>query len=114
MRKKVRIGLICALIVILIIIVFLWINNSDNAIVLKANIIFGSGYCPKPTDGSYYEDKNHQRIASTAFTSYTCWLCHKKYDNATTAVPKICSSCATITGRCEDCGKLLKENTEDI
>jgi hypothetical protein len=106
MRKKVIIGLIVVAIVILIMIVFFGINNSDNAIILRGNIIFGNDYCPK--NEIFYEDSDHQMNALTVISPYTCKLCQKKYEYPQTPTPKICSSCATITGRCMDCGKLQK------
>lgn len=111
MKKKIIIGLIVVAIVILSIIVFLNINNSDNDIISKGYKIFGSDYCPRNHNDYFYEDNEHPMMAGQAITTYKCEICNKKYQHRNTATPKICSSCSAITGRCMDCGKLKNENT---
>jgi len=108
MKKKIIIGVIIVAIVALITIIFLMVKNSDNYIKQKADKIFGSNYCPK--NDFFYSDNEHPAIAGQAITSYKCKLCNKKYEYKNTAIPKICPSCATITRRCMDCGKLENNN----
>lgn len=99
MKKKI-IFLIVVIVIILLGISLYIIKNSTD-IKAKGNKLFGKEYC----DENVYE---HFRSGGDAFTKYTCPLCDREYNNPDTAVPKICSSCATITGRCMDCGKLKK------
>ena len=101
MKKKLIIGVIIVVTVVLITSIFLIVRNSDNYIKQKADKIFGRNYC---------FDYNSVVIAGDAMTPYKCKLCNKEYVHTTTATPEICSSCATITGRCMTCGKL--ENNE--
>lgn len=108
MKKKIFIGLAIALLVFLVVVFFFIPIHYNNIIIIKGNILFGKGYCPKDREDYSYEDYNHQMVAGQAFTQYRCKLCNKKYSHPTTATPKICSSCAEITGRCKDCGKLQK------
>lgn len=108
MKKKIIIGVIIVAIVALITIIFLMMKNSDNYIKQKADKIFGSNYCPR--NSFRYSDNEHLAIAGQAMTPYKCKLCNKKYVHTNTAIPKICSSCATITGRCMVCGKLENNN----
>ena len=109
MKKKNIIILIFLIIAILVISIFLVINNRilsrKNDIISKGNKIFGTDYC----DNNYlYGDYDHPTIAGEAFTPYICKICNKEYEHPNTATPKICSSCADITGRCMQCGKLKK------
>lgn len=106
MKKRIIIGLIIVVIIALIVVLFFYINNeySDDYIISKGYIIFGSDYCPQ--NDFFYGDAEHPMVAGAAFTPYKCQLCNKKYQYPNTAIPKICSSCATITGRCMQCGKL--------
>ena len=61
----------------------------------KATEIFGNIQC----DG-------HQLLpAGFAFTSWSCKLCGNSYINSNTAVPAICNTCATLTGRCQESTK---------
>ena len=110
MKKKNIIILI--FLIILIISIFLVINNRvlsrEDDIISKGNRIFGTDYCPKKNNDDLYEDYNHPMMAGQAFTPYKCKICNKKYEHHNTAIPKICSSCADITGRCMQCGKLKK------
>ena len=108
MKKRIIIGLIIIAIIALIVVLFFYINNaySDEYIISKGYNIFGSDYCPKDDDNLMYEDSEHPMFAGQAITPYKCQLCNKKYEHHNTAIPKICSSCATITGRCMQCGKL--------
>ena len=82
--------------------------NSKDDIISKGNKIFGTDYCPKNNNDYLYEDIDHHALAGQAITTYKCKICNKKYEHPSTAIPKICSSCADITGRCKDCGKLKK------
>ena len=104
MKNKILIGVIIVTINLLITIVFLSINKSDNFISKKGYIIFGNDKCPR--NSFYYTDDEHPDVAATVVTSYKCKLCNKKYDHPDAATPKICSTCATITNRCDYCGKL--------
>ena len=108
MKKRIIIGLIIIAIIALIVVLFFYINNaySDEYIISKGYNIFGSDYCPKDDDNLMYEDSEHPMFAGQAITPYKCQLCNKKYEHHNTAIPKICSSCATITGRCMQCGEL--------
>lgn len=98
MKKKIVISVIFAIIIILGTI-FYFTNILD--INKKASILFGNDYC---SNDYRYE------LAGTALTNYRCKLCNKKNTHSTTATPKICSTCATATNRCRDCGKLKNEN----
>jgi hypothetical protein len=116
MGKRVIVGLSYVLIVILIIIIIvsllIYKSNFDFAIIARGYKMYGSEYCPK--DGNFYEDSDHHWIASQVIITYTCELCHKDYQHLNADRPKICPSCSDITGRCWYCGKLFKENTENI
>mgnify|MGYP000058272472 FL=1 len=108
MKKRIIIGSIMIAIIALIVVLFFYINNtySDDNIISKGYKIYGSDYCSKDDDNPMHEDSEHRMLAGTAITPYKCQLCNKKYQNPNTAIPKICSSCANITGRCMQCGKL--------
>lgn len=111
MKKKVIIGISIIAIVVFIIVIFFIVNNithSDNYIISKGYKIFGSDYCPNDDENPGYEDSEHPMYAGATITPYRCQLCNEMYNNSNTAIPKICSSCADITGRCMLCGKLKK------
>jgi len=113
MKRKFIIKLIFIVIVILIITMILFtrnnvITNNKDDIISKGNRMFGDDYCPKDNNDYLYEDYEHQRVAGEAITPYKCKICNKNYDYPNTNIPKICSSCANITGRCMQCGKLKK------
>ncbi len=107
MNRKIIIGIIVVAIVILVALVFLNMNNSNNGIISKGYKLFGNEYCPMNNDFRY-ADSEHPMIAGDAVKDYKCQLCKKKYTHPNTATPKICSSCAEITGRCMYCGKFEK------
>ena len=110
MKNKIIIGLIIIEIIAIILIVTFYINNvyvySDDFIISKGYKIFGSDYCTKDNDSQLHEDLEHSMWAGAAITPYKCQLCNKKYQHPNTAITKICYSCANITGRCMQCGKL--------
>ena len=111
MKKKIIIGLIFILVISLIVAIILLIRNKvvndDNYIIKKGNKIFGTEYCP--SDSFFYNDSDHHSIAGQAITPYKCKICNKEYNYPNTAIPKICPSCAEITGRCMACGKLKRQ-----
>ena len=41
-------------------------------------------------------------------SKYTCKICGKEKIEGHEPTPVICKDCATITNRCQECGKLLK------
>jgi hypothetical protein len=118
MGKRVIVGLSYVLIVILIIIIIvsllIYKSNLGFAIIARGYKKYGNEYCSKPINATYYEDKEHSSLASQVIITYTCELCHKDYQHFNGNRPKICPSCSDITGRCWYCGKLFKENTENI
>lgn len=101
-----KISLIIIGIIIIVIIAALNIFNSSNGkpkseLDQKGYNIFGYDYC----------DTDHSmEIGGDALTDWKCKLCGKKATNPDTNVPEICSDCARITGRCNKCGKLEKNN----
>lgn len=117
MKKKIIIGLIIIAIIVVIVVLFFYIKNiySDKYIISKGYNIFGSDYCHchQADDNPMYGDSEYPKLkgGGSAITPYKCQLCNKKYKHPNTAIPKICSSCADITGRCMDCGKLKNEDT---
>ena len=63
-----------------------------------ANEIFGNIYC----------EGNHWTIDREASQLWNCKLCGESDIKRDTEVLVICNSCANLTGRCQNCGKLEK------
>lgn len=105
MKKRTiwMIGIILAIFIIagLGIVYFLYTSNGvfGTELQKRGNAIFGKETC---TTNHYLES------GGDAFTDWTCALCGKEGTNPDTNVPKICSTCARITGRCMQCGNLEK------
>ena len=102
MKKKVCIFITAIILILLCVIAFGVTRKTDNDINKKGTELFGNDYCNRKFEG----DSEHSDIAGMAFTLYTCEICNKTYEHPNTATPKICSTCATITNRCQYCGKL--------
>ena len=104
MKKKLVIFVIITIIIILSVMVFT-INKTDNNNE-KGYELFGNDYCSRNSKEHFYEDYEHPGIGGMAFTTYECEICNKEYKHSNTATPKICTTCATTTNRCQYCGKL--------
>lgn len=85
-------------------------NNEENDnIISKAQKIYGDDFCPKSLSNSInYEDKEHSMTKCDVMSKYTCKICGKEKIEGHEPTPVICKDCATITNRCQECGKLLK------
>ena len=98
--------------------IYLDINKSEYYIIKRGYKLFGDNSCPKSSNEIYYkndvpffyEDSEHPVTVGQAVTDYKCELCNKKYVHPNTGIPKICSTCSTITNRCMSCGKLQIDN----
>lgn len=112
MKKKIIIGIMIVLILLMLILlstlVLSRVNKTDIDVNKEGNKIFGEEYCSKNCLNN--NDGKYSGIAGMAFTTYECEICNKKYEHPNTATPKICSTCAIKTNRCEYCGKLKNEN----
>lgn len=83
-------------------------EENDN-IISKAQKIYGDDFCPKSLSNSInYEDKEHSMTKCDVMSKYTCKICGKEKIEGHEPTPVICKDCATITNRCQECGKLLK------
>jgi len=100
-KKKILLLLLLIISIVIIIITFFILRNNNDSRIKKGYEIFGNDYC-----------NGHSPFveAGQAFTGYTCKICGYEGDHPNTAVPTICSECAKITGRCSNCGKLLKNS----
>lgn len=58
--------------------------------------------------GFIMDDERLKGNGGATVTRYICKICGKIRKSSTTSTPKICTECATITNRCEQCGKLKK------
>ena len=97
------------IVIAIIIVVFVILINTSFYKIQKANMIYGKEYCTKnEKQSSLYEDKEHPLYGGDAITMYRCKICGTIKQNSTTSTPKICTECATITNRCQQCGKLKK------
>ena len=97
------------IVIAIIIVIFVILRNTSVYKIQKANMIYGKEYCPKnEKQSSFYEDKEHPLYGGDVVTMYRCKICGKIKQNSTTSTPKICTECATITNRCQQCGKLKK------
>ena len=112
MIKKNKKTILSIIVIILLIISILFVINNipltnDNIIVLKANIMFGHSSCPTNNPDYHSEkDLDHFGFYATVMTPYKCGVCRKNTESSSSFIPKMCRSCAKITGRCEKCGKL--------
>ena len=88
-------------------------EENDN-IISKAQKIYGDDFCPKSLSNSInYEDKEHSMTKCDVMSKYTCKICGKEKIEGHEPTPVICKDCATITNRCQECGKLLKIKNSD-
>ena len=94
-------------IIIVSIIVIFFIICKSRIIIGYAK--FGFGYCAghheyvKLANGQY-----ELKWAGEAITKWRCDICGFKKMHSNTDTPAICSTCSIITGRCPECGELLK------
>ena len=58
--------------------------------------------------GFIMDDERLKGNGGDTITMYICKICGKIKQNSTTSTPKMCTECATITNRCQECGKLKK------
>ena len=102
MKKKIIIGIVFIAIIALIVVLFSYINKiySENYIIARGYEIFGEEYCDCVFKGP--------ELSGCAITSHKCKICEKEFEHPSTATPIICSSCAEITGRSQECGKLIR------
>ncbi len=113
MIKKDKTKILSVTVIILLIISILFVINNipltnANIIAFKATIMFGLDSCPT-NDPDYYSEKDiHFAGAPAVITPYKCGVCRKNTNSPDGSIPKMCKSCADITGRCEECGKLKK------
>ena len=93
MKKKLVIGIIIG-IVLLLIGAYLFVSiNKEQIIIAKANYLYGTGgKC----------DMIHHGV--TAPTKMKCDLCNEYYQGS--AGTCMCENCARITNRCVRCGKI--------
>lgn len=96
--KKGIITIVILIIIVLLVIVGIYMMSSKSNVQRKGFDILGNDYC----------DGNHNKFAGDALTPWTCKLCGYSAVNPDTDVPVICNSCANLTGRCMECGKLEK------
>ena len=115
-NKKIKVSfkVVIALIIIVVIIgiafaICILKNSSNDNIISKAQKIYGDDFCPKSLSNSInYEDKEHSMTKCDVMSKYTCKICGKEKIEGHEPTPVICKDCATITNRCQECGKLLK------
>jgi len=107
--------------------------NPTSMLEAKASRLYGDDYCKrdlarlermnKPPENKTILEMmsgipDHPMVGGTAITKWKCSLCGVKGKSTSTITPKICPSCAAITGRCMDCGKkrvpeILKKDNEN-
>ncbi len=58
--------------------------------------------------GFIMDDERLKGNGGDTITMYRCKICGKIKQNSTISTPKMCTECATITNRCQECGKLKK------
>lgn len=100
MKKNKKIILIIAIIICIIILIWL---NMDKLMPNELRIrrgykIFGNDYC----------NGHSKEYAVAALAPWRCEICGYKDVHSNGAYPRICSKCASVTGRCMKCGKLEK------
>ena len=103
MKKKYIVLTIVIAVIALLITLFIFFMNSKNEemIKFKGYLFFGNSYCESHTISK----------GGDAISNWKCKLCSEEDDSSTTNVPSICFKCSKITGRCTECGKLLKVET---
>lgn len=96
MKKKVVIGIIIGIIILLVGVYLFVPINDEQKIIAKANWRYGTD---KKCEGHFGE------VSSPALSKQKCPLCNNYYTNNWIG-GGLCLSCSDITNRCRECGKL--------
>lgn len=102
-------GKVIKIIIIILLIVCLGIIVSILGIKLNEKDIIDVGY---EKFGSDFCTGHSTTLAGDALSEFHCLLCGEEKVHSNTDIPKICVECSKKTGRCQECGKLLKKEEE--
>jgi len=91
MKKVILVG------IVVIIILIMLISGITLYRINKAHELFGDDYC---------KEEHYMEVGGCALTDFKCMICGIILTNSNTNVPALCGICATLTGRCNKCGKL--------
>ncbi len=111
-KKKIIIGVL-----IVLVLLFLVYDYTPVIKVPLGYMIYGNDVCQyqlaeKQDSGYEFWNKGDGQdwIAGDAISPWKCGLCYRTELHSNTATPELCSLCAKLTNRCEECGKLNVNN----
>ena len=105
MKKKTKIIVISvvSILVLVALITVLVIVIRNNQLIDKGNKLYGTSACNKDSHWTGNFGPYSLQITPPAYIE--CRICHeKKYRNRNI----LCDRCANLTGRCPECGGLIK------
>ena len=99
-KSKIFLGLCIGIFVFLLIaLVFVYMSESKGTSIADDEALFNTDFC-----NGHCTDNIRKKAIKTTFT---CQMCHQSLTHPNTHTPIYCSTCASMVGKCQYCGKFF-------